>query len=81
MTKVTVHSQEGFHARPAANFCKQAKNYEGTIALIKEDGSRFDGKSLISILSAQISHGEVINLEADDPKAEAELATLIEAMA
>ncbi|MDR1765266.1 MAG: HPr family phosphocarrier protein [Lachnospiraceae bacterium] len=61
---VTVKNPTGLHARPAAAFVKEASRHKCSV-LIKKDGRSFNGKSIISVLSACITCGTKIELETD----------------
>lgn len=59
--QVKIMNKSGLHARPATIFVNMASKFKSTIFVEKGDFN-FNGKSLISILSAGIKKGDVINL-------------------
>lgn len=72
---VEVINEQGLHARPAAQFVKQAKGFRSEIWLIKED-KRYSAASLIDILRANVDQGAKLVLEANGPDAEEAVARL-----
>lgn len=79
MTQVTVMNKTGLHARPATEFCMEARKHAGEIFIVKED-SRYNAKSIISIMAAGVTCGDEIFLKADDPFIEEKLAKCILAL-
>jgi phosphocarrier protein HPr len=59
----------GLHARPAAEFAKNARRFRSDIWIVK-DGTRFSALSLIDILRANLSQGATATLEAKGRDAE-----------
>ena len=59
----------GLHARPAAEFAKQARAYHSDVWLVKGD-QRYSAESLIDILRANLNQGETFTLEATGRDAE-----------
>lgn len=59
--QVLVKNEAGLHARPAVQFVELASRFFSRISLEK-GGSRFNAKSIISVLSAGIGKGEKICL-------------------
>jgi len=79
--QVKIMNDAGLHARPAAIFVNLASKFQSSIFVEKED-NRFNGKSLISVLSSQIIKGEIITLiieGEDEEKAEKALTFLVKA--
>lgn len=62
--EITVLNPLGLHARPAAQFAKQARAFRSEIWLVKKDGQRFSASSLIDILRANLEQGATAILEA-----------------
>ena len=54
----------GLHARPAAEFAKNARRFRSDIWIVK-DGTRFSAISLIDILRANLNQGATATLEAE----------------
>lgn len=59
--QVKIMNKSGLHARPATIFVNMASKFKSTIFVEKGDFN-FNGKSLISMLSAGIKKGDVITL-------------------
>lgn len=59
----------GLHARPAAEFAKNARRFRSDIWIVK-DGNRFSALSLIDILRANLGQGATAILEAEGHDAE-----------
>jgi len=69
----TIQNQLGLHVRPAKKVVASAMSYPCSI-FIEKDGSRFNAKSLVSILSAGIKFGDTVTLLTEgDGEAEAML--------
>ena len=74
-----VANRLGLHARAAARFVKLASRFESRITVSK-DGSRVDGKSILSLLTLAAREGTRLRLAAegnDAGDALAQLATLV----
>lgn len=75
--QVTLTNPSGLHARPGKQLVQLAKGYESELTLIK-DGNRYNAKSLMKLLQAGLSQGDVLTVEADGADEDAALAALIE---
>ena len=60
--KVVVKSEIGLNARVASMFLRNSVKFGSDIILIK-DNNRYNGKSILSILSMQAVNGEEIEIE------------------
>lgn len=77
---VTIGSKSGLHARPAAVFVQQAKSFQSTISLTKNEKT-VNGKSLLSVLTLAAGQGDQVTLKVDGNDAELavdKLASLLE---
>jgi phosphotransferase system HPr (HPr) family protein len=74
-TQVTVKNQLGLHARPAAEFVRQANVFRSDIWLITDAG-RYSALSLLEVMRANLDCGAVATLEANGPDAERAIAHL-----
>ena len=72
-----IHNPSGVHARPAALFAKTAKQYQSSIK-IHINGKAVNGKSMVALLSAGITCGTKIELEADGVDEENALIKLVD---
>jgi phosphocarrier protein HPr len=74
---VTVRNPQGLHARPADMFVRLALQFASHIEIVK-DGERFDGKSILSLMTLAAEQGTELVLRADGPDAEEALDALAE---
>ena len=74
---VTLANPNGLHARPAAVFAQAAKGFSASIYLHKQQASA-NAKSLVAIMALQTAHGDVVQVSAAGPDAEAAIKTLAE---
>jgi phosphotransferase system HPr (HPr) family protein len=74
-TQVTVKNQLGLHARPAAEYVRQANVFRSDIWLVTASG-RFSALSLLEVMRANLDCGAVATLEASGPDAERAIAHL-----
>ena len=68
--RVSVTAAEGLHARPAALFVKAAADAATAgvaVSIAKPDGPPVDARSILSVLSLDVRHGEEVVLTADGP--------------
>jgi phosphotransferase system HPr (HPr) family protein len=72
---VTVTNPQGLHARPADMFVRLAMRFESTVAIVR-DGDRFDGKSILSLMTLAAEQGTQLLLQAEGPDAEEALQAL-----
>lgn len=80
--KVILKNKIGLHARPAAIFVKQARNYDSDI-IIKKGIQEANGKSIISIMALGATKGDeliMITKGSDEDKAISDLSTLLGSM-
>src|SRR3954467_2455244 len=77
---ITVRNQLGLHARPAAEFVRQANVFRSDIWLITPAG-RFSALSLLEVMRANLDCGAVATLEAVGPDAEEAVARLVKVVA
>ncbi len=80
-TEVTILNKEGFHARPAQLFVEKSNKYQSQIKVIREDGTEVDGKSILGLMTLELTKGKKIIIEADgvdEKEAVEELSQLIE---
>jgi phosphoenolpyruvate-protein phosphotransferase len=74
---VTLANPNGLHARPAAVFAQAAKQFSASIFLHKQQDG-VNAKSLVAIMTLQTAHGDVVQVSAAGPDAEAAITTLTE---
>ena len=66
MIKEEMVSKAGLHARPATALVKEARSFQADV-IIEKDGERANAKSIIGILSLEVSPGSSIILEVAGP--------------
>lgn len=76
---ITIQNASGLHARPAANFITNAKQFKSDIRIRKGD-RLINGKSIVAILSAGITVNSQITLEVSGEDETEALASLIAAI-
>jgi phosphocarrier protein len=75
--RVTIASSVGLHARPAALFTKAAAGSGLTITIRKVDGEPVPAASILSVLTLNVAHGDVVVLDAEGDGADAVLDDLV----
>jgi phosphotransferase system HPr (HPr) family protein len=61
---VTLHCAVGLHARPAADFVREAEKYKSHVRVAK-DGMWANGKSILALLTLAAPTGSILTLEVD----------------
>ncbi|PRX48501.1 phosphocarrier protein HPr [Prauserella shujinwangii] len=74
--RVKIASPVGLHARPASLFVKAAAKHAGSVSIGRPGGEPVDARSMLSVLSLAIGHGEEVILRTDGEGAEAALREL-----
>ncbi len=72
---VTVRNPQGLHARPADMFVRLAQQFVSSIEVLK-NGERFEGKSILSLLTLAAAQGTELILRAHGPDADQALTAL-----
>ncbi|HOO73795.1 MAG TPA: HPr family phosphocarrier protein [Tepiditoga sp.] len=73
---VILENKTGLHARPAADFVKKASSFKSDIKLIK-DGSEFNGKSILNVLSMGAVKGTKITIKAEGADEDLAVSNLV----
>ena len=73
----TVTDPEGFHARPAGMFVKEAKKYPCTVT-VEKGNKRADARKMFGLMGLGIKGGETITITTEGEQ-EAEAAAALEA--
>lgn len=76
---VTIQNVSGLHARPANIFSKTAAKFPCEVRFTK-DGKSYNGKSIVSVLSACAKCNTVIEIVCDGEEEAAALAAMVEAV-
>jgi len=72
---VMVKNPNGLHLRPWYLVVKLVQPYKSKIEIVKEF-ARVDARSVLSLMTLGVQHGETIVVEADGEDAEAAVAAL-----
>lgn len=72
---VTIRNPQGLHARPADMIVRLALQFQSKIEIVR-NGERFDGKSILSLMTLAAEQGTQLLLQAHGPDAEEALAAL-----
>jgi len=75
--EVTIVPEEGLHARPAAEFVKEAKGYDSDIKVIKDD-KEANAKSSLNLMSLGAKQGDKLTIRAEGEDEEAAADALAE---
>ncbi|MDO5784803.1 MAG: HPr family phosphocarrier protein [Eubacteriales bacterium] len=73
----TITDPEGFHARPAGMFVKEAKKYSCITTVVK-DGKRADARKMFGLMGLGIKGGQTITIETEGEQEEEAAAALQE---
>ena len=74
--EAVVVPQAGLHARPAAMFVKEAKNFGSDIVVIK-DGREANAKSSLKLMTLGARHGDKVVIRAEGEDEEAAVEALV----
>lgn len=77
---VTVTNPQGFHMRPMTAFVEAASKFPCSVAVIKGDSLRVDGKSMFGLLGLAAEQGTELILEISGPEAEQAMQALVEVL-
>lgn len=75
--KISVESEVGLHARPAATFVQAAAKAPFPVTIAKPGGPAVNAKSILSVLSLDVRQGEMIVISADGEGADELLDRLV----
>lgn len=74
--RIRIASPVGLHARPASQFVKAAAKHPGTVSIGRPGTEPVDARSMLSVLSLGIGHGEEVVLRTDGDGAQEALDEL-----
>ena len=74
---VTIINPLGIHLRPADLFVKLACQFQSAVEIVK-NSERFDGKSVLSMLTLAAVQGTELTIKVTGPDAEQTLSALVE---
>ncbi|GAA1757416.1 MULTISPECIES: HPr family phosphocarrier protein [Streptomonospora] len=76
--RITVQSEVGLHARPAALFVEAATKGGSEVTVAKGDGAPVSAKSILAVMGLDVRKGDEIVITAEGEDAEALLDRLAE---
>ncbi|GAA4893092.1 HPr family phosphocarrier protein [Streptomonospora salina] len=76
--RVTVQSEVGLHARPAALFVGAAAESDGEVTVAKGEGQAVSAKSILAVMGLDVRKGDEVVITADGDGAEQMLDRLAE---
>lgn len=77
--EVTIRNATGFHIRPAQLFTEQAAKFQSQVnVLVKEQGVKVDGKSILGLMTLGLGQGSVIEISVEGPDEEQALESLVQ---
>lgn len=80
MKKIIIQAANGLHARPLAQFVKEASKYDGEITLAKGDKIA-NAKSMMKLLGLGVKQGDEVTLCVEgSEETEVKLAKFLEEM-
>ncbi len=65
--ETTILNKAGFHARPAQLFVEKSNKFQSKIKVRREDGRETDGKSILGLMTLELTKGKKIIIEAEGP--------------
>lgn len=68
--EITITTEEGLHARPAAMFTKKAVEFKGTKIYVYKDDVKANAKSIMAVLGLGAASGSKVLIEAEGPDEE-----------
>ena len=74
---IKIENEIGLHARPASLFIQEAIRYQSDIEVVKDD-KKYNGKSIMGVLSMSASKGQTITIRATGEDEEEAVDTLID---
>ena len=75
--KITVTNEQGMHMRPASLFCQTVTPFASDVKIVF-NGTAFDAKSVMMLMSACIKCGAEIEIQCDGPDEEEALKKAVE---
>ena len=78
-TKITITNQAGLSSQPVCSFIQEANEFKSKLQ-IEHNDQRVNAKSLLGILSLNITMGTTITLLADGPDEDEALTSLADVL-
>lgn len=67
---VVLVNKLGLHARASAKLVSAAVRFQSQFTLVKDNGQRINGKSIMAVMTLGARHGKTLDLEFDGPDEE-----------
>ena len=77
---VVITAENGLHTRPAAQFVKEAKEFQSDITVLS-DGKSASAKSLFKLQTLGLTKGTTVTIQAEGSDAEQAVEKLVTLMA
>ena len=77
---VVITAENGLHTRPAAQFVKEAKEFQSEITVVS-GGKSASAKSLFKLQTLGLTKGTTVTIKADGPDAQKAVEKLVALMA
>lgn len=74
--QVVIVNRRGLHARASSAFARAATGFEAAVR-VRHEGQEADGKSVMDLLILAASKGDVVDIEAEGPDADAAIEALV----
>ncbi|MDF2771786.1 MAG: ptsI [Geminicoccaceae bacterium] len=78
---IVVASATGLHARPAAVVAATARRFAADVRLVKEDGQEANARSVVSVMTLEVGHGDAVRVVARGRDAQAAVDAISEMLA
>ena len=78
---IIVASTTGLHARPAAVVAATARRFAADVRLMKEDGQEANARSVVSVMTLEVAHGDAVRVVARGRDAQAAVDAVSETLA
>jgi phosphocarrier protein FPr len=78
---IVILNPSGLHARPSAVLVNHAKQFKSDISLFKEDGTKGNAKSVVSIMGLEIKAHDRVTMKAKGEDAKEALSQLVPLLA
>lgn len=77
--QVEITAENGLHTRPAAQFVKEAKQFDATIT-VESNGKEVSATSLFKLQTLGLTKGTVVTIKAEGPQEQEAVDYLVKLM-
>lgn len=78
--QVEITAENGLHTRPAAQFVKEAKNFDAKIT-VESNGKEASATSLFKLQTLGLTKGTMVTIKAEGPQEKEAVEFLVKIMA